>query len=97
MATLTETLDKIGADILHHLSLSKVPLSQWELYERSELGVVKKGAGLSEYGWSFALEKLERKHLIEFVGPKNWKLKDTERQNYINEIESMVKTKVYPD
>jgi hypothetical protein len=95
--SLTSTLTEIGADILHHLSLSKEPLTQRQLFERSEIGVFKTGAGYSELGWAHALDKLERKHLVEFVNDRYWKLKEPERAHYMKEVESVTLKKVFPD
>lgn len=75
MATISEQLDKIGQDILKHLKAAKIPLTQKELYQRSDLGLAKKNAGLSDYGWPFALQKLERAGKIEMIGVEHWKLK----------------------
>ena len=75
MASITEQLDKIGADIMKHLKAAKIPLTQKELYQRSDLGLANKSAGLSDYGWPYALQKLERAGKIEMIGVEHWKLK----------------------
>lgn len=96
MRTISETLNRIGADILKHLLESKKPLTQYELYQRSEISSYSK-PGLSEFGWGFALEKLERKHLIEMIDDDRWQLKNGDRTMYLKTIEEMTGTKVYPD
>lgn len=95
--TLTDQLNKIGKDILLHLVNSNVPLTEDQLYKRSDLGVEKTGVGLSRFGWGFALEMLEKKHEIEFVDPMHWQLKNPERKAYLNNVTELVQTKVRPD
>lgn len=97
MSSLSQTLTEIGEDILKHLTASKEPLTQTELFKLSDIGVFKTGAGYSDFGWGFALEKLEKKHLVEFVDGNRWRLKNPERANYIKEVESVTHTKVFPD
>jgi hypothetical protein len=95
--TLTDQLNKIGKDILMHLANSKEALTEDELYKRSNLSPEKTGAGLSRFGWGFALDKLERSHEIEFVDPQHWRLKNPERKAYLNNVNELTNTKVRPD
>jgi hypothetical protein len=74
MSTITEQLEIIGDDILMHLTDEKRPLTQKELYDLSDLGLTRKNAGLSDYGWPFALLKLERAGKVEMIGDDRWKL-----------------------
>lgn len=95
--TLTQQLRRIENDIL--LILSKHDsLTQEELYKLRGNQL----KSISEYGWSFALENLERRHEVEsYVVLPNpnykWKLKNPERKSYIKEVEEFTSKKVSND
>lgn len=91
MNDLTRQLDRIGKDILEVLKDSPKPLTQTQLHALSKL------KNISENGWSFALDKLERNHLVEFVDPYFWKLKDPERKAYLNTVEQLTSTRLDSD
>lgn len=63
MATLTEQLKKIENDILTVLNENgNQPMTQDQLFAKTHL------VHMAEYGWSFALNNLEKQRKIEVVG-----------------------------
>ncbi len=61
--TLTQVLQLIQDDILSVLKDNKgKAMTQDQLFKKRKL------MNYSEYGWSFALEKLEKKNLIKISG-----------------------------
>lgn len=63
MATLTDSLDLIGKDIVQVLKDNgNKPMTQDQLFAKRKL------MNYSVFGWSFALERLEKKKLITVVG-----------------------------
>jgi hypothetical protein len=59
MSTLTESLELIGSDIVQVLKdNSNKPMTQDELFANRKL------MNYSEYGWSFAIDRLEKKKVI---------------------------------
>lgn len=68
MATLTEQLQKIQDDIIVVLKEQGKPLTQDQLYDHTKLEF------MSYIGWSFAIEKLEKRKLIKFVSGDRWQL-----------------------
>lgn len=66
MATLTEQLQLIQDDIIRVLEEKGKPMTQDELFENTHL------KHMSWYGWSFALDKLEKQKLIKFVRVDKW-------------------------
>lgn len=66
---INEVLLKIEKDIMYTLMDSNEPLTQLELHLKSEL------RNTSSYGWSFALDNLERKGHIRFTDNYNrWEI-----------------------
>ncbi len=68
MATLTDQLKRIEDDIIIVLKETKKPLTQEQLYEKSKL------ENMSYFGWTFALQNLEKKKLIEIIKSDKWRL-----------------------
>ena len=63
MSTLTETLDLIGKDIVQVLKDNgNKPMTQDQLFANRKL------MNYSEFGWSYALEKLEKDRVITVDG-----------------------------
>lgn len=91
--TIVEQLDRIGEDILQVLTKHKTPMTVHQLHILRD----KEKCDLSSYGWSFALDRLEKKHLVEFVPPYFWKLKDQSRTMYMHEVEQLCNKRVTPD
>jgi len=91
--TIVEQLDRIGEDILRVLAEEKTPMTVFQLHVLRD----KEKCDLSSYGWSFALDRLERKHLVEFVSPCHWQLKDQSRTMYIRELEDLLDKRITPD
>lgn len=92
MSALNIQLERIEADIMNVLTTAPIigaKFTQDELYAHSKLS-------LSSYGWSFALDRLEAKHEIEFVDPCHWRLKNYEEKAYLKIIEEYTSTKVQP-
>jgi hypothetical protein len=63
-------LDVIGDDILNTLHESTEPLTQSEIFDQR--GEAFKNT--SEFGYSFAIEKLANTKKIEFVTPNKWEV-----------------------
>lgn len=91
--TIVEQLDRIGEDILQVLAKEKVPMTCFQLHVARN----KEKCNLSSYGWSYALDRLERKHLVEFVPPCHWQLKDQSRTMYMRTVEEFFNERVTPD
>ncbi len=68
MATVTEQLFKIQKDIMYCLHEANKPMTQDELHEGKKL------KNMSYYGWSFALDNLEKEGYITMVGFNNWQI-----------------------
>lgn len=68
MATLTEQLQLIQDDIVQVLKEKGKAMTQDELFKNTHL------EHMSWYGWSFALDKLEKQKLIKFVRGDKWML-----------------------
>ncbi len=101
-SALTIQLEKIENDIIEVLEGNKnanngqlFPITAESLHKKTKL------KNISFYGWSFAIENLEKKGLIESVDTRDihlgYKLTDTltreehqEREKYEDEIESYV-------
>jgi hypothetical protein len=65
MATLTDSLNLIGQDIVQVLKDNgNKPMTQDEFFAGRKL------MNYSEFGWSFAIENLEKKKLIKVSGYK---------------------------
>lgn len=62
MLTIRQALKKIEDDIVQVLTESKEPLTQDQLFAKTKL------QNTSEYGWSFALENLEKENKIKVAG-----------------------------
>lgn len=95
--TLTEQFKRIEDDILLVLSKHE-SLTQSELY--SLRGDQLKN--ISEYGWSFAIDNLEKRHEIECYAPHlmgnlQWQLKNPERRAFIKEVEEFTSKKLFHD
>jgi hypothetical protein len=62
LATLTETLDTIGKDIVQVLKDNgNKPMTDDQLFANRKL------MNYSEFGWGFAIEKLEKKKIITSI------------------------------
>lgn len=68
MATLTEQLKKIQDDVLVVLKEKGKPMTQDELFKNTHL------EHMSWYGWSFALDKLEKQKLVRLGKDDKWTL-----------------------
>lgn len=68
MATLTEQLKKIQDDIIVVLNEKNKPMTQYELFNNTHL------EHMSYFGWSFALDKLEKQKLIKLGKDDKWTL-----------------------
>ena len=63
MSTLTESLNLIAKDIVQVLKDNgNQPMTQDQMFAKRKL------MNYSEYGWSFALQNLERKKLVKHTG-----------------------------
>lgn len=87
---LTRVLDMISEDILKVMKKGEI-LTQYEIYKRRTL------TNYHENGWSYALERLEKKHLVEFIDPEYWRLKDPSRITYLHNVQELLDTKLSPD
>lgn len=62
MSTLTETLELIGQDIVQVLKDNgNRPMTDDEIFAKRKL------MNYSEFGWGFAIEKLEKKGIIKAI------------------------------
>jgi hypothetical protein len=71
MSTLTDSLNLIGKDIVQVLKDNgNKPMTQDQLFAKRKL------MNYSEFGWSFALERLEKKKIVTEDGEdKNGNIK----------------------
>ncbi len=90
MSELRKQLERIERDILFVLNENKRPMSQGEIYKNRKLN-------LSMHGWSYALERLEKQHMVEFTDDNKWKLKNFEDKTYLQAIENFCEHKIKPD
>jgi len=93
MNDLTKQLIRIGLDIVDVMENNpkNTVWTQHELYLESKL---KKH--ISETGWSYALDRLERAHIVRFVDPYYWILTPKEEILYLNAVEEFTDTKISP-